>query len=116
MSRINNLYTYLITNNAAGVDREWLDGYIEFTSEVERIRASLNQTQDITQGRREIPFHVAFLMVPERGETPEAEWPAVFQNRFKKSVETFVRTLSDSLLQTVKQRNQAEYEFSRALS
>ncbi len=47
MSPIKNHYTYLITNNAAGVDRGWLHDYIEFTGEVEKIRASLNQTQDI---------------------------------------------------------------------
>lgn len=47
MSRLRNLYTYLITNNAAGVDRGWLHDYIEFTGEVEKIRVSLNQKQDI---------------------------------------------------------------------
>lgn len=46
-SRLKNLYTYLITNNAAGVDREWLGDYIEFTGEVEKIRKALNRKLDI---------------------------------------------------------------------
>jgi hypothetical protein len=67
-------------------------------------------TSTIMQGRREVPFHVAFLMVPERGDTPEGEWPAVFQNRFKKSIETFVQRLTDRLEQTTRQRNRAADE------
>ncbi|HRJ08761.1 MAG TPA: AAA family ATPase [Prosthecobacter sp.] len=47
MSRLRNLYTYLITNNAAEVDRGWLADYIEFTSEVEKVRASLKLQLDI---------------------------------------------------------------------
>ena len=47
MSRLKNLYTYLITNNAAGVDRGWLKDYIEFTGEVAKVREALNRQQDI---------------------------------------------------------------------
>jgi hypothetical protein len=54
-------------------------------------------TSSITQGRREIPFHVAFLMVPERGYTPEDQWPTLFQKRFKTSVESFVYNFATRL-------------------
>ena len=47
MSRIKNHYTYLITNNAAGVDRGWLEDYIEFTGEVDKIRRALNRKLEI---------------------------------------------------------------------
>jgi 5-methylcytosine-specific restriction protein B len=47
MSRIKNLYTYLITNNAAKVDRDWLAEYIEFTGEVAKVRAALDRQQNI---------------------------------------------------------------------
>lgn len=62
-------------------------------------------TSTITQGSREVPFHVAFLMVPERGDTTEGESPAVFQNRFKKAIETFVKSLFACLQQNPGQRN-----------
>jgi hypothetical protein len=53
------------------------------------------------------------LKVPERSaDTPEGEWPSEFQNRFKESIETFVQTLTERLLQTARQRNQPEYKMS----
>jgi|GEM_PF-463573 len=44
MSPIRNHYTYLITNNAARVDRGWHDDYTEFTGEVAQIRKALWST------------------------------------------------------------------------
>ena len=49
MSRIKNLYTYLITNNVAKVDRDWLAEYIEFTGEVAKVRGALNRQQNIRE-------------------------------------------------------------------
>jgi 5-methylcytosine-specific restriction protein B len=47
MSRLKNLYTHLITTNAARVDRDWLADYIEFTGEVSKVREALNRHQKI---------------------------------------------------------------------
>lgn len=47
-------------------------------------------TSAIKQGGRDIPFHVALVMVPERGEIPESEWGQVFQRRFQTSIDTFL--------------------------
>jgi hypothetical protein len=67
----------------------------------------------IVQGRCDVPFHIVCLKVPERSaDTPEGEWPSEFQNRFKESIETFVQTLTERLLQTARQRNQPEYKMS----
>lgn len=62
-------------------------------------------TSTITQGRREIPFQVAFLMIPERGDTPEAEWPSIFQKHFKSSIERFILALTKRLQQATIQRD-----------
>lgn len=47
MSRIKHLYTYLITNNAAGVDWDWREEYVLFTQEVAKIRNALNGGRDV---------------------------------------------------------------------
>ena len=47
-------------------------------------------TSKIRQGGREIPFHVAFVMLPERGEISESEWVQVFQERFRASLAVFL--------------------------
>jgi 5-methylcytosine-specific restriction protein B len=49
MSRIKNLYTYLITNRRAEVDG-WLADYIAFTSDVDKVRAALKEGKEI-QGK-----------------------------------------------------------------
>jgi 5-methylcytosine-specific restriction protein B len=49
MSRIKNLYTYLITNRRAEVDG-WLADYIAFTSDVSKVGAALKQGKEI-QGK-----------------------------------------------------------------
>lgn len=46
MSRIKNLYTYLITNRRAEVDG-WLAHYIAFTSDVDKVAAALKEGQEI---------------------------------------------------------------------
>ena len=46
MSRIKNLYIYLITNRRAEVDG-WLADYIAFTSDVDKVRAALKEGKDI---------------------------------------------------------------------
>ncbi len=42
MSRLKNLYTHLITNRRPEVDG-WLQRYIAFTNDVEKIREALNR-------------------------------------------------------------------------
>jgi len=46
MSRLKNLYTYLITNRRAEVNG-WLDAYLAFSSDVAKVSAALNQGLDI---------------------------------------------------------------------
>jgi 5-methylcytosine-specific restriction enzyme subunit McrC len=57
-------------------------------------------TSSIAQGRHQIPFHVAFVMIPEIGEIPDDDWPAVFQQRFHASLDSFLHGLFAGLLQT----------------
>jgi hypothetical protein len=46
MSRIKNLYTYLITNRRAEVDG-WLADYQAFTSDVAKVSAALKEGKEI---------------------------------------------------------------------
>jgi 5-methylcytosine-specific restriction protein B len=48
MSRIKNLYTYLITNRRADVDG-WLEDYCIFTSDVATVREALNRGKGIEE-------------------------------------------------------------------
>ena len=50
-------------------------------------------TSTIRQGGRDIPLHVPFVMVPERGEVPESEWGQVFQKRFRTNLDIFADRL-----------------------
>ncbi|HZR20690.1 MAG TPA: restriction endonuclease [Verrucomicrobiae bacterium] len=57
----------------------------------------------IKQGRKTIPFHVAFLKVPEQSGTPSADWPKAFRKAFKVYTEEFVSTLLHRLNNSSKQ-------------
>src|SRR3569833_1456871 len=50
MSRIKNLYTYLITHRRGDPDLEgWLEDYIAFSSDVKKVSEALNRGQQITE-------------------------------------------------------------------
>lgn len=48
----------------------------------------------LTQGRREIPFHVGFLMIPESSSSLETDRPDPFQHRFQRAIDSFVRNMA----------------------
>jgi 5-methylcytosine-specific restriction enzyme subunit McrC len=52
----------------------------------------------ITQGDRRIPFHVAFLKIPEQKVVPDVDWPSVFRASFKLSAANFVNILMERLI------------------
>lgn len=63
---------------------------------LEATRGILSET--ITQGGRAIPFHVAFLKIPEQGEVTNDGWPLVFRKSFNLFTADFVRTLLGRLI------------------
>lgn len=55
-------------------------------------------TSTITQGGREIPFHVVFLKIPEQEAVPDDDWPQIFRERFKLITKDFVTHLLERLV------------------
>lgn len=54
-------------------------------------------SSSISQGGHVIPFHVAFLMVPERAEHSITEWSAIFPQHFRASIKMFLHSLTSKL-------------------
>ena len=50
-------------------------------------------SQQLRQSGRTLPFHVAFLKVPEKNDLAQEDWPTVFRRQFQRSAEQFVRAL-----------------------
>lgn len=71
-------------------------------------------TSKIMQGGREIPFHVAFVMVPERGEISESEWGQVFQERFRANLAGLLDRLETSFLDILRYANGRRWGDSEA--
>lgn len=49
------------------------------------------QSGTFAQGGRTIPFHVAFLKVPDQGDVPKEAWPSQFRAAFKASCSAFTK-------------------------
>ena len=49
-------------------------------------------SETITQGGRTIPFHVAFLKIPELGENSESKHSTAFRQSFNNYTDCFIRT------------------------
>lgn len=61
----------------------------------------------LVQGGRTIPFHVAFLKVPEQGDITSDAWPSRFRSDFKSSCNTFTHGLLAKLDHTDTATNRA---------
>jgi len=59
----------------------------------------------IVQNRRPVPFHIAFLKVPERGASTDEDWPVHFRARFQKETGRFIERLLSRISAHAKTRN-----------